>query len=242
MLKKQLVIALLGWPMLAGAVQVEADTSYEHMDESSRAPWKSAEARVLFDGDGIFKKWGGAAQTTERFGKNATGAELFGVHQLSQGVAVETRISLSSGAEFAARRGVETSLYVGLPSALELTATLGNKQYAADSSTLLRVRLDRDFGPWRIGAGFTHDVQLNAQGGFGAVKFTTDGWSLAAHIAKGVEAERSETGAAIRMPVKAAALTGEFLVARDTRLRATITRTITTASRAGVNLGLIRTF
>lgn len=242
MLKRLVTLAALGLPLLANAAQMEGQASFQRMDVPGRDSWQDASLRAAFDGSGFLKTWGGAVQHANRYGASAMAGEVFGVHQIAPGMAVESRLSAGQGADFFAKSGVELTLYAGLPGGLELTTTAARKVYAADASSVLRIRLDREFGPWRLGGGVSRDIAFHEQVRFASAKYSSARWSAALHVSRGVEAERLASGAALRTPVREAALVGEITIAPQTRLRTTLSRTLTTQSRAGVSFGLIRTF
>ena len=242
MLKSALIAAALALPACALAAEMSVDTAYERIETVGQQPWRATGASLTLDENNVLKSWGGLLQSAERYGAHANAAEVFGVRQLASGMALEGRLFASEGADFLAKKGVEATLYAGLPAGMELMTTLGRKLYARDASSLLRVRLDRDFGPWRVGAGVARDLEFSEQTTFGSVKYRASTWSLGLHLAKGVEAERLESGATLRTPVRSGALAAEMEVTQNTRFRAIFTRMLTTQSRAGVSLGLVHRF
>lgn len=229
-------------PVWALAAELSVDTAYERIATAGQEPWRTNGATLVVQGQDRVKSWGGTLQSAERYGAQASSGEIFGVRQVSQKVALEGRLFAGAGADFLAKKGGEATLYAGLPAGLEMMATLGRKIYAHDSSSVLRVRLDRDFGAWRAGLGISRDLGLSAQTTFGSVKYQAPSWSVALHLAQGTEAERLESGATLRTPVKSAALAAEMPLTENTRFRTIITRTLTTQSRAGVSLGLVHRF
>lgn len=242
MFKKWIAVGALLTPHFVSAASFGTYLAQESYDAPGRSPWRAAQVTYDDQGEGFVSKWGGVLSTDERYGSRGTGAQVYAVHEIARGLAVEGRLLGSSGAEFLAKKGAELTLYAGLPAGLELTTTVGRKIYAHDSVSVLRAQLDREFGAWRFGAGISHDVHGDGQVMFGLAKYAAQDWTLGVRLAKGDEAERSAQGLVTLRDIRVAVLEGSYSLRPKTSLRWALTRTLTDASRTGVSLGLVQQF
>lgn len=233
---------LLGLPQLALAMSIGTQVSQERFTSEDRAPWRATEVFIDAKTSGPVSKWGGLVSSDSRYGAHATGLQAYAVREIAHTTAVEGRLFLSGGADYLVKQGAELTLYSGLPAGIEMASSISRKLYATDSTTLVRVALDREFQAWRVGGGVSHDLTKSTNVIFVGAKYTTPLWSTGLRLAKGEESERSESGYVVLSKVRVAVVEGTYSLQPQTKVRLSISRTLTTASRAGVSLGLAHSF
>lgn len=243
MINKKLAFGLiLALPQLALAASVTTQVSEESFSAPGRDAWYRSS--VMLDGDkvGLFAKSGGTLAMERRFGSDASSAEGYLVYEVVKGFAVEGRLKAAGGADFLAKKGAALTIYAGLPAHLELTSTIGRSLYAQDAATVFSLQLDRQFGPWRIGAGRIADLSTGSRTNVGLINYAVAGGSVGMRVYKGAESQRSQSGFVTISHQRVAAFEATYDFSAKDRLLLALARTLSDASRTGMSLGFRHQF
>lgn len=242
MRKLVLMTGLLCLAGSAAATEMSVLYGHESLTAPGAAPWQSTELDVVTDSVGPFAKVGGQLVQAERFHSQATQAELFAVKQLQNSTALEVRVRGSGGAGYLPSKGVELTLYAALPGQLESATTLTRNLYAQDSVDVARIRVDKQWGAWRLGGGLIADLTQHVQTEFVAMGFEEGRFKTELALYQGQDVDRDEQGFATVQSAKTAAWNLRWQATPATSFLVGASKHWGLSARTGVTLGLSHSF